>query len=172
EDQQSLAADREAGHRIARAGLVQGKAAERGPTTGEEAFRERNEARQRFLGRCREGQRNGVAVRSQNADAEGTRKAEAALDGVIGGVLVEKTEKTGAGTDVGVGHAKVGAVEPALGGVGGIVASIAHPGGAELRNQGRLLEKGDLFGWDIQIRDQNFAETVAAENGGGVRDLI
>src|ERR1700752_933185 len=91
---------------------------------------------------------------------------------MIGGVLVEKTEKTGAGTEVGVGYAKVGAVQPALGGVGGIVASIVHPGSAELRNQGRLLEKGDLFGWDIQIRDQNFAETVAAENGGGVRDLI
>src|SRR5215475_14418585 len=97
------------------------------------------------------GERNGIAVRREHTEADGASKTEAALDRVIGRILVQEAQEACTRAEVGIGDSEVGAVEPAFAGIGGVVAGVAHPGGAELRDQSRLFEQRYLLGRNVQI---------------------
>src|SRR5262249_20387679 len=97
-------------------------------------------------------ERNRIAVGHQNAEANRPCKAEAAaFDGVVRGVLEKEAQKACARADGGIGVAEFSAVVTALGSLSGIVAGVAYPGHAELRDQVRLLEQRDLLGRDVGI---------------------
>ena len=94
------------------------------PPTGNPVTESRGKRRGGGSGKS---ERDGVAIWRKDSKPKGAREAETALDGVIGGVLIVKAQEAGAGAEIGIRHAKIGAVEAALGGVGGIVARVAEP---------------------------------------------
>src|SRR5579859_690631 len=91
---------------------------------------------------------------------------------MISGVLKEEAQETCAGTEVSVGNAKIGAVEATLGGVGGVVARVAEPRYAKLRDQGGRVEERNLLSKNFQVGDTHLAEGVPKEHGGQWADLV
>src|SRR5262249_5161549 len=127
-----------------------------------------------FGGLDRKIQRHGVTIWSQNTKAKRSREAESSADRMIRGVLEEKAQEAGAGTYGGVGNAKVNAIEATFSSLGGVVAPVASPGKAKLRDQRGLFEKRDFFRRNriTQIRNQHLAECVAITQGGEPRHLM
>ena len=82
---------------------------------------------------------------------------------MIGGVLIQKSKEAGAGPEISVRNTEIGAVQPPSGGIGGIVARVADPGSAELRNERGLLEKRNFLGGNIQIRNEYLPKAIAIE---------
>ena len=84
EDQHPQAADGKTGQRVARAGLVQAKAAQRRSASGEEPLRQGNV-------RC-----GGLFDRLLNAEARRTRKNQPRSDARVGRILRRGADETGA----------------------------------------------------------------------------
>src|SRR5260370_18910075 len=139
---------------------------------GKETLRQRDNGQKGGRGWCREGKRNGLAIRLQNPEPQGAREAETPLDVVVGGVLIKKTQETCAGADGGIRKTDVGAVKAALRGVRGIVAGVAEPGHAKGRDQRGLIEPWNLIRWDVQIGYDYFAKRVPVKQRADAVDLI
>src|SRR4029077_1140616 len=126
-----LSAHGETGQRIARARLIESKTPDGGAAAGEKTFRQWNYLWQwGYRGRG-ETEGNCVAKGLQNADAERAGKIPVARQRRVSGILDEVTQEAGAGADGGGCGTDVYGVDGALRGVGGIIAVVAHVGGAK-----------------------------------------
>src|SRR5207302_6936563 len=117
--------------------LVECEAAQGRSAARKKSLWERNDRRSRARRRSawdalpgrgwREGQRNRVAVRYQEAQSRGTRKTESPCDWVVRGVMKKESQEAGTRTNLGIRVAEVGAVETPLRRLGGAVARLAEP---------------------------------------------
>ena len=91
---------------------------------------------------------------------------------MIGRVLIQRSKEAGARAEISVRNTEIGGVQPTSRGIGGIVARVADPRSAELRNERGLLEKRNFLGGDIQVRNEYLPEAIAIEQSRAGGEVI